>query len=114
MASRKRCDPRKKERLTRRRSSIGKTSRHAGVRVKGGCGRQADGTAGLSPVPEIPERFGPYGSCQTWKSSPVVRQARGASVERDHCSPQDDRTEGVGRHLPDWWWASKFHQTLEV
>jgi hypothetical protein len=32
--------------------------------VKGGCGRQADGTAGLPPAPEIPVRFVTYASCQ--------------------------------------------------
>ena len=32
-------------------------------RVKGGCGRQADGIAGLSPAPEIPVRYGTYASC---------------------------------------------------
>jgi hypothetical protein len=34
------------------------------LRVKGGYGRQADGTAGLSPAPEIPVRSGTYASCQ--------------------------------------------------
>src|SRR5580700_6728841 len=33
--------------------------------VKGGCGRQADGTAGLPPAPEMPLRSGTYASCQT-------------------------------------------------
>jgi hypothetical protein len=34
------------------------------LRVKGGCGRQANGTAGLPPAPEIPVRSGTYASCQ--------------------------------------------------
>jgi hypothetical protein len=34
------------------------------LRVKGGCGRQANGTAGLPPAPEIPVRSGTHVSCQ--------------------------------------------------
>jgi hypothetical protein len=34
------------------------------VRVKNRCGRQADGTAGLPPAPEMPVRSGTYASCQ--------------------------------------------------
>jgi hypothetical protein len=34
-----------------------KSRSKATIRVKGGCGRQADGTAGLPPVPEIPRAF---------------------------------------------------------
>src|SRR5258707_279450 len=34
------------------------------LRVKNGCGRQADGTAGLPPAPEMPVRSGTYASCQ--------------------------------------------------
>jgi hypothetical protein len=37
------------------------------VRVTGGCGRQADGTAGLPPAPEIPVRSRTYASCQQRK-----------------------------------------------
>jgi hypothetical protein len=33
------------------------------LRVKGRCGRQADGTAGLPPASEIPLRSGTYVSC---------------------------------------------------
>jgi hypothetical protein len=36
--------------------------------VKDGCGRQADGTAGLPPAPEILVRPGTYASCQRTKS----------------------------------------------
>jgi hypothetical protein len=35
--------------------------------VMGGCGRQADGTAGTPPAPEIPVRSGTYALCQRQK-----------------------------------------------
>ena len=38
------------------------------VWVKGGCGRQADGIAGLPPASEIRVRSGTYASCQSTKS----------------------------------------------
>jgi hypothetical protein len=34
------------------------------LRVKGSCGPQADGRAGLPPTPEYPVYFGTYASCQ--------------------------------------------------
>ena len=34
------------------------------ITVMGGCGRQADDTAGSPPVPEIPVRSGTYASCR--------------------------------------------------
>src|SRR5450755_265682 len=37
--------------------------------VKGGCGRRADGTAGLSLAPEIPVRSGTCASCHLQKHS---------------------------------------------
>jgi hypothetical protein len=56
--------------------------------VKGGCGRQADGTAGLPPAPEIPVRFVTYASCQAETSS-----GRKRSQVRDRCLQEDgDRT----------------------
>jgi hypothetical protein len=50
------------------------------LRVKGGCGRQANGTAGLPPAPEMPVRSGTYASCQ----QPTFRQsvANGFPTER--------------------------------
>jgi hypothetical protein len=43
----------------------------------------------------FPESVGMSQRCQTRKPPHVVRQARGVSVERDHCFLQDDRTEGI-------------------
>src|SRR5882757_6105581 len=34
------------------------------LKVKDGCGRQSDGTAGLPPALEMPVRSGTYVSCQ--------------------------------------------------
>jgi hypothetical protein len=38
--------------------------------VKGGCGRQADGTAGLPPAPEIPRALRQYASCHQQTRAP--------------------------------------------
>jgi hypothetical protein len=42
--------------------------------VKGGCGRQADGTAALPPAPEIPVHSGAYASCQQATSAARTSQ----------------------------------------
>jgi hypothetical protein len=47
----------------------GAAPRKVRLGVKGGCGRQANGTAGLPPAPEMPVRSGTYVSCHNQTSS---------------------------------------------
>jgi hypothetical protein len=48
------------------------------LRVNDGRGRQADGTAGLPPAPEIPLRSGTCASCQqaTPQALPDIKRGR--------------------------------------
>jgi hypothetical protein len=65
--------------------------------VKGRCGRQADGTAGLPPAPEMPVGSGTYASCQQLpfhgliyrfliREAPPGRQAPPASRDKSACA----------------------------
>jgi len=59
------------------------------LRVKGGCGRQADGAAGLPPAPEIPVRSGTYASCHKRKTELPVEPAQ--NPHRHHVGFQEAR-----------------------
>jgi hypothetical protein len=65
-------------------------------RVKGGCGRQADGTAGLPQLRKYPARSGTYASCQlrTFPGSTVGTFGRDDVRPRGCCSCCRDRVAG--------------------